>query len=94
MLELIVAGAVGAVGHLKSRDFVHRRLRFTRVAEMPGVGGVVAGVGTTLALGPVVALLPVVGAGTAIVAGLGVGTGVAVGALRARKGSYESRGDD
>lgn len=85
MLELIAAGALGVAGHLKSKDFVRKRMRFTRVIERPGLG-LAAGVGTTLAAAPLVALLPVVGAGTAIAAGLGVGTGVAIGARQARDG--------
>ena len=85
MLEMLVAGAIGVTGHLKSRDFVQRRLRFTDLVEKPGVG-LAAGVFTTLAAGTLVAFLPVVGPATAIVVGAGVGTGVAVGASRARKG--------
>ena len=38
MLEIIAAGALGAVSHLKSKDFVRRRLRYTNVVERPGVG--------------------------------------------------------
>ena len=41
MLELIgigVAGAVGIYGHLKSRKFVRKRLRYTSVVEKPGLG--------------------------------------------------------
>lgn len=78
MIELIVAGAVGVYGHIKSRDFVGRRLRYTSIVEKPLLG-VWAGVGTTVVLAPLVALLPVVGAGAAIAIGAGVGTGVALG---------------
>ncbi len=82
MFELIalgVAGGLAVYGHLKSRDFSRRRLRYTRVAENPGVSGIVAGVGVALVATPVVALLPIVGAGTAIALGAGVGSGVAMG---------------
>lgn len=85
MLEIIAAGVLGVAGHVKSKDFVHRRLRFTRLVERPGIG-LAAGVGTTLLAAPLVAFLPIVGAGTAIAAGLGVGTGVAIGARRAKEG--------
>lgn len=88
MLELIalgVAGVAGIGGHLKSKDFVRKRLRYTTWVEKPALG-VAAGVGTALVAAPIVALLPVVGAGTAIAAGLGVGTGVAMGARQAREG--------
>lgn len=82
MIELIAAGAVGVYGHIKSRDFVGRRLRYTSVVEKPLLG-VWAGVGTTVLMAPVVALLPFVGpfvgAGAAIAVGAGVGTGVALG---------------
>ncbi len=78
MIELIAAGVVGVYGHIKSRDFVGRRLRYTSIVEKPLLG-VWAGVGTTVVLAPVVALLPFVGAGAAIAVGAGVGTGVALG---------------
>lgn len=88
MLEIIAAGVVGAAGHVKSKKFVRRRLRFTEWTEKPGIG-LAAGVVTTLAAAPLVMLLPVVGPGTAIVAGIGVGTGVAIGARQAREGHRE-----
>lgn len=81
MFELIaagIAGTAGVFGHLKSRKFVGKRLRYTNLVEKPMLG-LWAGVATTVVAAPVVAVLPVVGAGTAIVAGLGVGTGVALG---------------
>jgi hypothetical protein len=87
MLELIVAGALGVAGHLKSRDFVLRRLRYTNLVDKPAIG-LVAGVATTLVAAPLVAVLPIVGAGTALALGAGVGTGVTLGAARARKGEY------
>ena len=76
--ELIAAGAVGVYGHIKSRDFVGQKLRYTSLVEKPMLG-VWAGVGTTVIMAPVVALLPFVGAGAAIAVGAGVGTGVALG---------------
>jgi hypothetical protein len=87
MLELILAGALGVAGHLKSRDFVQKRLRYTDWVEKPAIG-IVAGVATTLLAAPLVAVLPIVGAGTAIALGAGVGTGVSLGAARARKGEH------
>lgn len=81
MFELIalgIAGAAGVFGHIKSRRFVGRRLRYTNIVETPGLG-LWAGVGATVLAAPVVALLPLVGAGTAVVIGAGVGTGVALG---------------
>lgn len=78
MIELIAAGVVGVYGHIKSRDFVGRRLRYTSIVEKPLLG-VWAGVGTTVLAAPIVALLPFVGAGAAIAVGAGVGTGVALG---------------
>jgi hypothetical protein len=86
MIELIAAGALGVVGHLKSKDFVKRRLRFTSLVERPGVG-LMAGAAAALVAAPVVAILPVVGAGTAIAFGAGVGTGVHVGVRQAKDGS-------
>jgi hypothetical protein len=81
MFELIalgIAGAAGVFGHIKSRRFVGRRLRYTNLVETPGLG-LWAGVGATVLAAPVVAILPIVGAGTAILIGAGVGTGVALG---------------
>lgn len=88
MLELIgigVAGAAGVYGHLKSRKFVRRRLRFTSMVERPGLG-VMAGVAAAVLAAPVVALLPILGTGTALLFGAGVGTGVSMGAREARDG--------
>lgn len=79
LLALAIAGGAAVYGHVKTRDFSRRRLRYTRVAESPGVSGIVIGVGTALVAAPLVALLPVVGAGTAVALGAGVGTGVAIG---------------
>ena len=86
MLELLgigIGGAAGAWGHLKSKDFVARKLRYTRVVERsPLAMGVLSGAATTIG----VAALPLVGLGigTALV-GIGVGTGVAAGIKRARR---------
>jgi hypothetical protein len=88
MFELIgmgLAGAAAFFGHTKSRDFVRRRLRFTRLVERPGLG-IAAGVGAAVLAAPVVAVLPLVGTGTALLFGAGVGTGVAMGAKEARDG--------
>ncbi len=73
-----IAGVAGVAGHITSRDFVRRRLRYTNLVEKPMLG-VWAGVATAVLAAPIVAVLPIVGAGTAIAAGLGVGTGVALG---------------
>jgi hypothetical protein len=73
-----IAGASGIIGHMKSRDFVGRRLRYTSIVEKPMLG-VWAGVGAMVLAAPLVAVLPIVGAGTAIAIGAGIGTGVALG---------------
>ena len=78
MLELLIAGAAGVFGHLRSRKFVGRRLRYTTIVEKPALG-LWAGVGATVLAAPLVAVLPFVGAGTAIAIGAGIGTGVALG---------------
>ncbi|MEQ1855471.1 MAG: hypothetical protein ABL963_03320 [Longimicrobiales bacterium] len=78
MIELLIAGVAGVVGHLKSREFVGRRLRYTSIVEKPALG-LWAGVGATILAAPIVAVLPIVGAGTAILIGAGIGTGVALG---------------
>ncbi|MDE3002222.1 MAG: hypothetical protein OXU33_01935 [Gemmatimonadota bacterium] len=73
-----IAGVAGVFGHIKSRDFVGQKLRYTSLVEKPMLG-VWAGVAATVAAAPVVAVLPIVGAGTAIAIGTGIGTGVALG---------------
>lgn len=86
MLELIALGAAGAAGvfgHVKSRDFIRRKLRYTKIAEKPAVG---MGLATGAATAIVVAALPLVTLGPAVVVGAGIGTGVAAGIKRARRG--------
>ena len=84
MLELIglgIASGAGLFGHVKSKDWVSRRLRYTSIVEKPAsVLGLVSGGATAVAVGffPFVAALP------AVIVGLGVGTGVAIGAKQAR----------
>jgi len=81
MLGLIatgVAGVAAVAGHIKSRRFVGKRLRYTKLVDRPALG-LAAGIGAALVAAPIVALLPIVGAGTAIAVGAGVGTGVALG---------------
>lgn len=88
MLELLgigVAGAASVYGHLKSRKFVRRRLRFTSMVERPGLG-VMTGVAAAVLAAPLVAILPILGTGTALLFGAGVGTGVSMGAREARDG--------
>lgn len=86
MLELIALGAAGAAGvfgHVKSKDFISRKLRYTKIAEKPAVGvGLATGAVTAVA----VAALPLVTMLPAVVVGAGVGTGVAAGIKRARRG--------
>lgn len=79
-----VSGVVGVVGHIKSKSFVRRRLRFTSVIEFPFIGLAAGALATVVAL-PIVGLLPIVGAGTALVCGVGIGTGVGMGAKHARE---------
>lgn len=84
MFGLIAAGIAGVYGHLKSRNFVGQRLRYTNIVEKPALG-LWAGVGATILAAPVVAVLPFVGAGTAVAIGVGVGTGVGLGVHDAKE---------
>ena len=87
-LELIpigIAGAAGIYGHIKSRKFVRRRLRYTSWVEKPYLG-IASGVAAAILAAPV-AFLPIISASTAIIFGAGVGTGVSMGAKEAREGS-------
>lgn len=91
MFELIalgVAGTAGVMGHLKSRKWVRKRLRYTSWVEKPGLG-LAAGVVTTIAAAPLVGMLPLLGPGAAMALGAGVGTGVHIGAREAREGKVE-----
>ncbi len=81
LIGLGIAGAVGVYGHIKSRDFVRRRLRFTSFIEKPGMG-LVAGAAAAV----VTAAMPVITIVPAILVGTGIGTGVALGAKDARNG--------
>jgi hypothetical protein len=78
MIELLIAGAAGIYGHLQSRRFVGRRLRYTTIVEKPALG-LWTGVGATVLAAPFVAVLPFVAELTAIAIGVGIGTGVALG---------------
>lgn len=84
MLEMIglgVAGAAGVFGHVKSKNWVSRKLRYTSIVEKPASAlGLATGGATAVAVGfvPFVTMLP------AVIVGLGVGTGVAVGVKKAR----------
>jgi hypothetical protein len=80
LIALVASGVAAVFGHVGSRDYTGRKLRYTWVGENPGASGVIAGVGVALLAAPVVAILPIVGAGTALALGAGVGTGVALGA--------------
>ena len=88
MFGLLAAGIAGVYGHMKSRSFVGRRLRYTDLVEKPALG-LWTGVGATLLAAPVVAVLPVVGAGTAIAVGIGVGTRRRIGRA-GREGSAQA----
>lgn len=88
-LELIpigIAGVAGFFGHVKSRKFVRRRLRYTSWVEKPYLG-IVTGVTAAVLASPVVGILPLLGPTTALIFGAGVGTGVSMGAKEAREGS-------
>lgn len=89
MFELIgigIAGAATVFGHMKSRRFVRRRLRYTSLVEKPGLG-IAAGVAAAILAAPIAGILPLIGTGTALLFGAGVGTGVSMGAKEAREGS-------
>ena len=90
-LEIIpigIAGAAGIYGHIKSRKFVRRRLRYTSWVEKPYLG-IASGVVAAVLAAPVVGIIPFLnlGASTAMIFGAGVGTGVSMGAKEAREGS-------
>ncbi len=97
MIEMIVTGlvaGVGVFGHVKARDFVRRRLRFTKFVKKPMRLGVGAGLATLAVAVPAVALLPAVGAGTAIFLGFAVGAGTGLGARDVQGNKALPRMDD
>ncbi len=85
IIELMVAGVAGVATHVKSKEFVRKRLRFTNIVEKPGLG-LFSGAAATIAAAPVVAVLPILGPLTAVALGAAVGTGVSIGARQARQG--------
>lgn len=87
MLELIgltITGVATAVGYLRTRSFVSRRLRYVDAAQRGAMPWLFGGVATMVAA-PVVWVLPLVGAGAALLFGAGVGVGAAAGARRIRQ---------
>jgi len=83
MLDLIATGVVAAAGlfgHVKARDFVRRRLRFTKFVKKPLRLGVGASLATLAVAAPAAALLPWVGAGAAVFLSVAVGAGTGLGA--------------
>lgn len=80
LFALTASAIIAVAGHIYSRRFTHRRLRYTRVAERPGTSGILAGIGISVLAVPVMGIVPLLGAGSAMLLGAGVGTGVALGA--------------
>ena len=84
MIVEVIAGAAGLLGHVKTKDFVRRKLRYTKIAEQPATGmGLATGAATTIA---VVALPIGVTFLPAALLGAGIGSGVAMGIKQARRG--------
>ena len=85
LITAVAAGAGGVYGHIKSRSFVGKKLRYTKLVERPGLG-LASGVGATLATGTLVALTPFIGGiGIPLAIGVGVGTGVSLGVRDTKK---------
>ncbi len=86
LIGLGVAGAAGLFGHVKSKNWVSRKLRYTSIVEKPATAlGLASGGATAVAVGAL-GVLPFVAVPVlpAVIVGLGVGTGVAVGVKKAR----------
>jgi hypothetical protein len=87
VIGLLATGAVSAAGYIKTRDFVHQRMRYVDAVQQrraPLVAGVVA----ALAVAPIAWALPFVGTGAALLFGAGIGAGTRAGASRIRDGAY------
>ncbi len=86
LIGLGVAGAAGLFGHVKSKNWVSRKLRYTSIVEKPATAlGLASGGATAVAVGAL-GVLPFVAVPVlpAVIVGLGVGSGVAVGVKKAR----------
>ncbi|MDE2653402.1 MAG: hypothetical protein F4087_09080 [Gemmatimonadetes bacterium] len=86
LIGIGVAGAAGLFGHVKSKNWVSRKLRYTSIVEKPATAlGLASGGATAVAVGAL-GVLPFVAVPVlpAVIVGLGVGTGVAVGVKKAR----------
>jgi hypothetical protein len=93
MFELLTLGAAGFVGiwsHQSTKDFVRRRLRFTKVVDNGPAVALLGGAATGIATAVGIAALPILGLGTGLVLGVGTGvgvaTGIATGSSHARRG--------
>ena len=83
MIELLIYGAITAVGYFPSKKFVRDRLRFVDAAQNPAAP-LVAGVAAAAVAAPF-AVLPVLTLGTAALFGIGVGFGVRSGVRAIRR---------
>jgi hypothetical protein len=73
--------AAGVFGHVKTKGFIRRKLRYTKVVEKSAGGmGLAAGAATAIALGA----LPIITVVPALLVGAGIGSGVALGIRQAR----------
>ncbi len=82
MIAETIGLVAGVFGHVKTKDFVRRKLRYTKVAEQSAGGmGLATGAVATVSL----AALPVITLVPAAIVGAGIGTGVAFGIKQARK---------
>ena len=62
MFELIalgVAAGAGVWGHMKSRKFVRRKLRFTKIVEKPGIG-IASGLAAAVVAAPIIGIVTAV----------------------------------
>jgi hypothetical protein len=85
LIGLLVTGFVGVGGYIRSRDFVHHRLRYVDRVQQPAAP-FVAGTAAAIVALPLVAVIPLIGVGTALVFGAAVGAGTRAGAFRIRSG--------
>jgi hypothetical protein len=84
LLGLVASGTAAAVGYLRSRDFVARRLRYVDAIQTPAAPFVAGAAAAAVAM-PVVWVVPLIGGGTALLFGAAVGLGTRVGIRRIRK---------
>ena len=82
LISIAIAGALAWVGHVMTRDYTAKRLKFVDAVRRPSTAWIAGAV--AFGIGMMLTPLPFITGLTALLFGAGVGTGVASGAKRSR----------